>query len=233
MSKEEDMQKTLVVEFNGIGVEWNRTTNTFDQQFGGYTQLDAKSFYTQQDIDLSGYAMDKKTFFPYSSFEQRAGATFVSTSTPLAIQPYVIEKTIVSSVPLSEYDISLTVSAIVSPGFNYSIGGFGPFPTQLRFDRTVIIHGENKLYTIDSTMEVAGQSNAFRLIDRQTFSSLEPTAADKLYCYRILYFSSAGGEMEDSIIPDSRIIIPGTLASEPKLEYMMRLKRSYELANQV
>jgi hypothetical protein len=34
-------------------------------------------------------------------------------------------------------------------------------------------------------------------------------------------------------IPSSRIVIPGTIKEEPKLEYMMRLKRSYELANQV
>jgi hypothetical protein len=34
-------------------------------------------------------------------------------------------------------------------------------------------------------------------------------------------------------IPASRIILPGTMDEEPELEYMMRLARSVELANQV
>ena len=89
------------------------------------------------------------------------------------------------------------------------------------------------MFTVDTTMAVAGGNNFLRLIDRQTFSSLEPTAADKLYGYRIIVLAAAEGEIETAYVPASRVLIPGTLSAEPKLEYMMRLKRSYELANQV
>ena len=34
-------------------------------------------------------------------------------------------------------------------------------------------------------------------------------------------------------IPASRILLPGKFGTEPDVEYMMRLKRSVELANQV
>jgi len=34
-------------------------------------------------------------------------------------------------------------------------------------------------------------------------------------------------------IPASRVILPGTMDQEPELEYMMRLSRSVQLANQV
>ena len=227
MTKEEDMQRTLCVQFNSFAAGWSGGTSMFNQTFGGYTQLAADVFYAQQDIDLSGYSMQKKTFYPYSSFEQRSGAVFVETSASIAEQPYVIENTIVSSVPLFFTDLIISAGGSVSPGFNF--GGAGT----MRYDRSVIIHGESKIYTLDNTISVSGQIDAFKLIDRQTYSSLEPTAADKLYCYRILYFSSARGEIEDVVIPDSRVLIPGTLSTEPKLEYMMRLKRSYELANQV
>ena len=145
-------------------------------------------------------------------------------------RPYIVENTFISSVPLTNDEITQCAAAQISPGFSGSASGaFVP----LRFDRTVIIHGESKLYTLDSTISISGQSDAFRLVDRQSYSSLEPTAADKLYCYRVIYFSSTLGEIATGIVPDSRVLIPGTLSSEPKLEYMMRLKRSYELANQV
>jgi len=34
-------------------------------------------------------------------------------------------------------------------------------------------------------------------------------------------------------IPASRIVLPGSMDQEPELNYMMRLSRSIELANQV
>jgi hypothetical protein len=227
MSKEEDMQRTLCAEFPGFAAEYDGVARALVQVYGGYTSLGADVFYAQTDIDLSGYAMERKTFYPYSSFEQRSGATFSETIASPTTQPYIVENTIVSSVPLNETELSIFGAANLSPGFSTTFGFGG------RFDRTVIIHGDAKLYTLDSTISISGQSDAFRLIDRQAYSSLEPTAADKLYCYRIVYLSATDGEMANASVPDSRVLIPGTLSTEPKLEYMMRLKRSYELANQV
>ena len=228
MSKEEDMQRTLCVEFGPLGVEYNPLINDFEitGTGAGYEYLGSGAWVLQQDIDLSGYAMDKKTFYPYSSFEQRSGTTLGKFLDRLTEQPYILETTIVSSVPLNNIDLS--VALVYAPGFNQFSGLPGS-----RFNRSQIIHGEYKIYTIDSTMAVAGGSNTLRLLERQVYSSLEPTAADKLYCYRILTISGAVGEALQGYWPSSRVLMPGTLSTEPKLEYMMRLKRSYELANQV
>ena len=223
MSKEEDMQRTLCAEFSYVTLEYDG--KDIVPTFGDWTHVGGNTSYTQQDIDLSGYAMEKKTFYPYSSFEQRANTEYIRSSATLTAQPYLVEVTIVSSVPLSDND--LFVSLVGAPGFISIAPGFN------RFDRSVIIHGELRTYTLDSTMSVAGGLNALRLLDRQTFSSLEPTAADKLYCYRVITVEASAGEVTNVALPSSRILIPGTIASEPKLEYMMRLKRSYELANQV
>ena len=219
---EEDMQRTLCTEFNALTVSYDVATSQFVIDSGSYQQLSSDVFFTQQDIDLTGYAMQRKTFYPYSSFEQRSGATFAQTVASPTKQPYIIEQTIVSSVPLNNTDLLISAAASISPGFQF-----------LNFDREVIIHGEAKIYTLDSTISISGQEDVLKLIDRQTYSSLEPTAADKLYCYRILYFSAGRDEFVKVIVPNSRVLIPGTLSSEPQLEYMMRLKRSYELANQV
>lgn len=217
---EEDMQRTLCAEFSYVTLDYDG--KDLVPTSGGWTDLGSNTCFIQQDIDLSGYAMERKTFYPYSSFEQRANTEYIQSSATLTSQPYLVEGTIVSSVPLSNNDLF-----VGAPGFISAFPGFG------RFDRSVIIHGEFRTYTLDSTMSVAGGLNAIKLLNRQIFSSLEPTAADKLYCYRVISVSATSGEVTKVIFPSSRILIPGNISSEPKLEYMMRLKRSYELANQV
>ena len=225
---EQDMQRTLNAEFPLLNVQWDRNTNAYEfVTTTPYTQLTANAWFSQQDIDLSGYAMQKKTFYPYSSFEQRGGGVSAQTTATITSQPYVGDITLISSVPLD--NAALTLALTFSPGF---IPGSGS-GLNSRFDRSVILHGERKVYTIDSTVIVAGGNNFMKLIDRQSFSSLEPTAADKLYGYRIVVLAATFSELESAYLPASRVLIPGTLSKEPQLEYMMRLKRSYELANQV
>jgi hypothetical protein len=49
----------------------------------------------------------------------------------------------------------------------------------------------------------------------------------------VIPYELAGDQGTALIIPASRVILPGTMGQEPELEYMMRLSRSVELANQV
>ncbi len=225
---EEDMQRTLASEFGGLGFTYNPLTGLFVMPPGSpYQQLTPGVFLQQQDIDLTGYALERKTFYPYSSFEQKGGTTSARFIAAPTTQPYMAEFIIVSSVPLSNNDLFASIAT--APGFNMP-----NLPLAVgRFNRAQIIHGSAKWYTVDNTMSVAGGYNTLRLIDTYNFSSLEPTAADKLYCYRLVTVTSVPGETLNASIPPARVILPGSISSEPKLEYMMRLKRSYELANQV
>lgn len=230
MPKEDEMQRTLVAEFPGLFAQFDTGTDTWQipQTYGAWEILSNGVFVAQQDIDLSGYAMDRKTFYPYTSFEQRGGVTSGSFSSSLTQQPYVVDITICSSVPLTNAD--LIGSYLNAPGFIQPSGWQG----EMRFNRDVILHGELKWYTIDSNMAVSGgQNNLLKLLQRETFSSLEPTAADKLYCYRLILISANSREGLAVTTPPTRVLMPGNIASEPKVEYMMRLKRSYELANQL
>lgn len=236
MPKDTEMQRTLVAEFPGIFVEWDRSGanvwNLIEPYSGSWRALSTGalggSWVCQQDIDLTGYAMDKRTFYPYSSFEQRSGIVNAKFNTPLTRQPYVTEVTIVSSVPLNDNDLG--AAAIVGPGFIYP-GGFTA--QQGRFNRDVIIHGQQKVYTEDSTLSVAGGNNSLKLVSDETYSSLEPTAADKLYGYKIITVSSGQDEGVSATCPSTRVLLPGNMYHEDKIPYMMRLKRSYELANQL
>ena len=222
------MQRTLCAEFGPLSVQWNGAAWEILAGGAGYEDLGGGFYYLQQDIDLSGYAMDKKTFYPYSSFEQRGGVTngkFVSGFTQ---QPYVVDITIISTVPFTDDDLG--AASAQAPGFNIFSGYGGGIG---RFNRDQILHGQLKWYTVDATQAVQGGNNTLKLLDKEIFSSLEPTAADKLYCYRILFVSAKNDEGEVATWPPSRVLMPGNISSEPKVEYMMRLKRSYELANQV
>jgi len=71
-------------------------------------------------------------------------------------------------------------------------------------------------------------------VDGGNFSSLDPTAANKLWCYRVVRVNAAAPLAPARVlnIPASRFILVGTTIEEKELPYMMRLKRSFELATQ-
>ena len=195
MSKE-DMQRTLVAEFPGSFIQFDGGSELWvlDSSYSGSWEILSSGqsgavAVCQQDIDLSGYALERKTFYPYSSFEQRGGIVAGSFAATLTSQPYVFEMTMISSVPLNTNDLGAATT--IAPGFIYP-GGFTD--GQGKFNRDVIVHGELKWYTIDSTFSVPGGNNTLKLIEREIFSSLEPTAADKLYCYKLIFVSAAKNE---------------------------------------
>lgn len=216
---EEDMQRTLVAEFPEFQVTDDRTARTVQ---GFYQQVGTNVYLYETSIDLSGYAMMKKTFYPYSSFEQRNGAilgTFTNTTGRTCNDAIII-----SSVPLDMTGSNPNELVSRLPGFISK----DPL-TAGRLNRDVLIHQSQKLYAFDVTT-ASTVSSVYRLVNSNNASSLEPTAADKLYCYRLVFIAGEDGTLS---IPAARVLLPGTISSEPQLEYMMRLKRSYELANQV
>jgi len=227
---EEDMQRTLVAEFPFLGFDLDDkgVVSTTNPQTG-YTNLSQANlalYVYETSIDLSGYALQSKTFYPYSSFEQRAAAVsanFADSNTGRNVQ----DITIVSSIPLEVSLISMLDIIGQLPGFsNTSVFG----STTFRINRDPLIHQRALIYSHDSTIAGSSGSSIYRISSDISASSLEPTAADKLFCYRIISSTAKDGGV---FMPAARVIIPGTIATEPTLEYMMRLKRSYELANQV
>jgi hypothetical protein len=145
----------------------------------------------------------------------------------------------VSSVPFtdSQYDQKF----LAAPGFtNFRLNPVF-VPDQLNVNRTQIIHGHIQDRTVNTVTGAApitaeGQGYLLPIVD-EYFSSLEPTAADQLYVYRLIALPRPS--IQDStglsgvLIPPRRIIMDTMVDKEPELSYMMRLKRSYELANQV
>ena len=186
--------------------------------------------------------MDDLTVYFRNSFEQRAAPTSIewqvddSTNPLIPFNATFQETVIITSVPMTQANLIAAVfggPGFIVPGFAVGAGNF---------NRTHIIHGTNTSWGIDTTfgsdiLTAPGAALA-RVVQSQDFSSLEPTAAENLYCYRVFYLPPSYNRTSERgldylRLPASRIIINSMIDKEADLEYMMRLKRSYELANQV
>jgi hypothetical protein len=109
----------------------------------------------------------------------------------------------------------------------YGIGANmkGPYST-LTFDQTV--YGRVRTFNMDLD-NVAGGFYIL-LSDHQT-GSLEPTASDRIYCYRAVSFGVNNSDGQHSVFA-GRYLLRADAKEEPEFEYLMRLKRSYELQNE-
>jgi len=232
------MDRQLVVEFPWLwltateNVYTNRPT-TDTRQLAGFTN----GYVQEMKLDLSGYVQSDLTVGFRRSFEQSGGVEQISWVTFDVVNDGLIENVIISSVPMN--DAQLGAAFVSCPGFTAYADptvtlDFG------NFNRTHIIHGHFRYLfpnsTIGSGAFTSESSAALMAITDNVYSSLEPTAADCLYCYRIILVPAAGNEesgVKSVTMPPKRVILDSFTVEEPEIEYLMRLKRSYELANQV
>jgi len=216
----EEMERILRIEIPSCYVSTKDPEAWDDFEFANGWSNIGNVMYWQGSIDLSGYAMERKTFYPVTAFTQEA-QSYVSFGGSGQSVFYLV-----SSIPT---DINNFLTQIVwasAPGFTQPSTANVP-----QDDWTSLLFGQYEINLINSTLPALGICQP--ILTRQ-FGSLSPTAADKLYVTKVVFPAVIAGEVGDSLsIPSSRIVLPGTIKEEPKLEYMMRLKRSYELANQV
>jgi len=231
------MDRTLVAEFPwfGVGVQ---SDNVYSLLASDTRPLSSTVFLQEMKLDLSGYVQSDLTVGFRRSFEQFAGQDQIFWNTFNASSDYTTETTIISSVPFNDDQLILATGS--SPGF---IPFYFAGQDWGNFNRTHIIHGRFTALMPNSTIgsssyTSSGNATLMKLTDN-SFSSLEPTAADCLYCYRVISCPVAGkvpggaSGITQIGLPAKRVILDAFTVEEPDLEYMMRLKRSYELANQV
>ena len=187
--------------------------------------------YYQDTIDLSGYARKDLTFYPEIGFNQiGVGPGIVGDD-----GGELLDCVFITTVPLTDITSlwwwTVSGSSPALPQFdNPSIG----FSVQDATQWETLLYCEQRLYA--RNVNVPGASAFMQLINRAQLGSLEATAADKLFITRVVLPYSNTAPFQDFTqitVPPSRVGFIGTMAKEPELEYMMRLKRSYELANQV
>jgi len=215
------MERILKIEIPSCGVG-SSDGKTYDEleALNGWTVLFGTGLSWQGSIDLSGYAMERKTFYPVTAFIQEA-ASYVAFNGSGQTVIYTV-----SSIPMTPEELLDIVANQSAPGFTQS-----SFALSSQQEWTALLFGQRTINLINSNLPALGVCQP---IVSNLFGSLSPTAADKLYVTKLVIPTTLAGSIGDTLaIPSSRIVIPGSIREEPKLEYMMRLKRSYELANQV
>lgn len=207
--------KTLAKEFDRIGVTkagptYTIQTGTGDgwRQIGGPT---SNAFVASTYFDLAGMSMEDKTLF----FSGAALQEILNPSKTNATAGDIVQVAdIMSSVPLTDEQAALYI---------YD-GNFAAGTSTLTFSETV--YARVRHYNID--LDNAAGSYMIVLSDNQT-GSLAATASDRIYCYRALLIIGTDGRYD---LFGARYLLRAEAKEEPEYEYLMRLKRSYELQNE-
>jgi hypothetical protein len=188
---------------------------------GQYVARGATSLIAESSIDLTGYAMEDLTFATFETMYQDAG--IYSTTDGAGTAPGASTKLevmeLITDVPLSRDELLVTAEAM---------GVTVPGQIDSTQDFSQVIYGNYRLYVPNNTLGLIGY---MQMIQSSGFGSKEPTASARLYCYRIIRcLTAADGDLLN--LPSCRVGLSGRMYREDDLPYMMRLKRSYELATQ-
>ena len=60
---------------------------------------------------------------------------------------------------------------------------------------------------------------------------MEPISSDKLYCYRLVFAQNIESTAQLYGTPASKIMLYGMEGEDSDLDYVMRLRRDYQLQN--
>lgn len=200
---------------------WSSMQSTFDgAQWGPdsqYLPINADTLLSTTIVDLSGYTMQDLTFATLETTYQDPGiysTTDAAVAGPGSSTSLELVE-MISQVPMTDAEL-LTMST--------RLGQTVPGQLDSSQDFTQIIYGSYRLYVPNNNLGLAG---FMQLIQSGGFGSKEPTASQKLYCYRMVKCLTPA--LNDILnIPACRVGLAGMLYEEDQVPYLMRLKRSYE-----
>ena len=210
--------KTLTKEFGTLKAIVAGGNGTLGSSSEGWEQIGSSSgldrtFINHKYFDLAGMSMDDKTLFFEGATVQDVGLPSVAPATPGQLTSVL---DIMSNKPISNNQaLNLHIYGnIISSDSNVA----------LTFDQT--IYFRMRRFNMDLDNQASGYSI---LISDDQLGSLSPTAGDRVYCTRIVVVSETDGTY---FVYPARYIIRANAKEETEYEYLMRLKRSYELQNE-
>lgn len=171
-------------------------------------------FQSATYFDLAGLSMREKTLFFQSATVQQLG------------NPTIVSGAAGDGALIFDIMTSSPMTADKLTGFNNN-GNFAGITTAvtsgLTFDQT--IYARRREYVVSVDLAASG---SMQLVSDDQLGSMNPTASDRVYSYRMVIVALAGTNKDVTVL-GSRHILSASAIEEPEFEYLMRLKRSYDL----
>ena len=176
--------------------------------------------YSETFIDFSGYTQDDLTVYPERVTIQEGG-TFRVIEDAASIQKGCMVLDMLTEERITNYDTVAENVALLATSPSFSRG-------PLEFQQ--IIFGQYRMFGADTSIWTNTQG-VLTLLDSNQFGSGSPTTVEKLWCYRFIIPLGVfqADPLAEICVPPSRVVMSINVDKESELEYMMRLKRSYEL----
>ena len=190
------------------------SNNNVWEATNGWETLGNEVVYYENYFDLSAYELDDLTLIP-TAISLQDGMPYTTTSQDPLTQLPIFD--IVSQERLSMDEISTI----------YVAGGDYPGSPASTQDWKQLLMCNFRLLTPQTDFLV---TNLLLPATGGSLGSAEPTAVQKLWVYRVLIPTATDLSASTWVIPATRFVLGADIVKEDELPYMMRLKRSYELA---
>ena len=197
---------TLIANQNPPGV-WAVDTSSNNWRLGSA----AGAFISSTYFDLAGMSQREKTLF----FEAATVQEILNPQhTNGAAGDSMVIVDLMSSSPLTDTEL---VAFYIYGNFADNIGN------SLTFDQT--IYGRITQYVVDLDTAAWG---SFIQVSQNQIGSLSATASDRIYSYRVVAMGTPTTATRIDVL-SARHLLQVKAKEEADYEYLMRLKRSYEL----
>ena len=202
--------KTLAKEHSFVVINQNPPGVWSIDSGSNWRSLSPLNFVSDTFFDLAGMSQREKTLF----FEGVACQEFLNPShTAGAAGDSIIV-----------YDLMTPSSMTDAELLQYvALGNFGTSAAGLTYGET--IYGRVRQYTIDLDTAAWG---SFILVSDNQIGSMEATASDRIYCYRLVNVGLPT-TATTIVVNSARYLLRAEAKEEAEYQYLMRLRRSYEL----
>ena len=216
-------QNSIEVVFPKCQANWNTSSGGYweRQDPNRYQAKDVattigSALFTDVTIDLSAFFVQDRTFFPAELISQSVGIVECNSPAQWHNAASIRVYDIITSTPIDP--LQTLMDGVVAGDFP----GFPEYP----LDNQYILYGQYSVYAANSNNSFPGY---MQLVQTNNFGAGLPTAAEKLYAYRIIIPDSddipVGGSF---LVPATRYEIMGLTEAEEELERVYRLRQSYE-----
>jgi len=173
--------------------------------------------YHESYLDLSGYELDDLTTVLRTVRVQDPGVYLFSGQDKV-----FCVYDLITSERLTETDLQSILtnnSELIQSGPGFELGPL---------DRDQIHFGLYRMFGHNSTN--VGLPQLMVNLRTSRFGSGEPTAVQKLWVYRVMVMFGQPAGPQTIALPSTAFVVNAEIIKESEMPYMMRLKRSYELA---